>query len=95
MSVLVKEIVPIRFPVIIIQMGTFKYWDFLIKIVTLEKSFFKKKSRHLRVYTKASIVNSILLWTRSHKQMEYIGRAEGTDVSLAWVQNERRSPFCS
>lgn len=55
----------------------------------------KTKQRNLRVCSKASIINSILLWTWGDKQMEYIGRAEGTDVFLAWVQSERRSPFCS
>lgn len=70
-------------------MGTFKCWDFLIKIVILEKSHLKKQ-HDLRVYTKASIVNSILLWTWGNKQMEYIGRAEGTDVFLAWVQGKKK-----
>lgn len=90
--------VPTRFPVIIVQMGAFRCWDFLLKPVTLEKWHLKKnkaKQHNLRVYSKASIINSILLWTWGDKQMEYIGRAEGTDVFLAWVQSERRSPFCS
>lgn len=57
------------------------------------KVTFEEKSQDLRVYTKASIVNSILLWTQRNKQMGYIGRAKGTDVFLVQVQSERRCPF--
>lgn len=57
----VKATVPLRVPIVTIQMGTSHARIAFIKLATLEKVTFQKKSPDLMVYTKANTVNSILL----------------------------------